>query len=201
MVICLYAFSSLLQTLKPTVAAASCNGNFWYLSGKFPIITLDEFIAIALDATRVVGIYPEIKNPVFINQQVSTTFSLIVIDLLNKYRGFVKTFSFFLYLLQVKWADGKKFEDKIVATLKKYGYKGSYMSQDWLKQPIFIQSFAATSLVHISNMTDSPKVFLIDDVTILTEDTNKVFLFTNTFFFFKNQSKLLIYTYVNADIR
>ena len=71
----------------------------------------------------------------------------------------------------MKWADGKKFEDKIVATLKKYGYKGSYMSKDWLKQPIFIQSFAATSLVYISNMTDSPKVFLIDDVTILTEDT------------------------------
>ncbi|CAF1788857.1 unnamed protein product, partial [Brassica oleracea] len=113
-------------------------------NGKFPIITLDEYIAIALDATRVVGIYPEIKNPVFINQQV-------------------------------KWADGKKFEDKIVATLKKYGYKGSYMSKDWLKQPIFIQSFAATSLVYISNMTDSPKVFLIDDVTILTEDTNKTY--------------------------
>ncbi|CAF2355780.1 unnamed protein product [Brassica napus] len=113
-------------------------------NGKFPIITLDEYIAIALDAPRVVGIYPEIKNPVFINQQV-------------------------------KWADGKKFEDKIVATLKKYGYKGSYMSKDWLKQPIFIQSFAATSLVYISNMTDSPKVFLIDDVTILTEDTNKTY--------------------------
>lgn len=44
------------------------------ISGKFPIITLDEYIAIALDAPRVVGIYPEIKNPVFINQQVSTTF-------------------------------------------------------------------------------------------------------------------------------
>lgn len=74
----------------------------------------------------------------------------------------------------MKWADGKKFEDKFVETLEKYGYKGAYMSEDWLKKPIFIQSFAATSLVHISNKTDSPKVFLIDDVNILTEDTNKV---------------------------
>lgn len=40
-------------------------------NGKFPIITFDEYISIALDAPRVVGIYPEIKNPVFINQQVS----------------------------------------------------------------------------------------------------------------------------------
>lgn len=40
-------------------------------SGKFPIITFEEFIDIALDAPRIVGIYPEIKNPVFINQHVS----------------------------------------------------------------------------------------------------------------------------------
>lgn len=102
----------------------------------------------------------------------------------------------------MKWADGKKFEDKIVATLKKYGYKGSYMSKDWLKQPIFIQSFAATSLVYISNMTDSPKVFLIDDVTILTEDTNKVLSSFLIYVFFRSIIVCLhIYVYVNADIR
>ncbi|KAG6572901.1 Glycerophosphodiester phosphodiesterase GDPD5, partial [Cucurbita argyrosperma subsp. sororia] len=39
-------------------------------NGKFSIITFEDFIAIALDAPRVVGIYPEIKNPVFINQRV-----------------------------------------------------------------------------------------------------------------------------------
>ncbi|XVF49953.1 hypothetical protein PTKIN_Ptkin04bG0057700 [Pterospermum kingtungense] len=111
-------------------------------NGKFSIITFEEFISIALDAPRVVGIYPEIKNPVLINQHV-------------------------------KWADEKRFEDKFVETLKKYGYKGSYMSKDWLKKPIFIQSFAPTSLVYISNLTDSPKTFLIDDVTVLTEDTNQ----------------------------
>ncbi|KAF6165045.1 hypothetical protein GIB67_000629 [Kingdonia uniflora] len=110
--------------------------------GKFSIITFEEFISIALDAERVVGIYPEIKNPVLINQHV-------------------------------KWAGGKKFEDKFVETLKKYGYKGSYLSKDWLNQPVFIQSFAPTSLIYISSLTDLPKIFLIDDVTIPTQDTNQ----------------------------
>ncbi|KAJ9163519.1 hypothetical protein P3X46_023178 [Hevea brasiliensis] len=111
-------------------------------NGKFSIITFEEFISIALDAPRVVGIYPEMKNPVFINQHV-------------------------------KWPGGKRFEDKFVETLKKYGYKGSYMSKDWLKQPVFIQSFAPTSLVYASDLIDSPKIFLIDDVTIPTQDTNQ----------------------------
>ncbi|KAB2073342.1 hypothetical protein ES319_A07G076200v1 [Gossypium barbadense] len=111
-------------------------------NGKFSIITFEEFISIALDAPRVVGIYPEIKNPVLINQHV-------------------------------KWPNGKRFEDKFVETLRKYGYKGSYMSKDWLEKPIFIQSFAPTSLVYISNLTNSPKIFLIDDVTMPTQDTNQ----------------------------
>ncbi|KAG6493911.1 hypothetical protein ZIOFF_048914 [Zingiber officinale] len=113
-------------------------------NGKFSIITFEEFIAIALDANRIVGIYPEIKDPVFINQRV-------------------------------KWANGKKFEDKFVETLQKYGYGGAYMSTEWLKQPVFIQSFAPTSLVYISNLTDSPKIFLIDDFDIRTQDTNQSF--------------------------
>lgn len=74
----------------------------------------------------------------------------------------------------MKWPHGKKFEDVFVETLKKYGYKGSYLSEDWLKQPAFVQSFAPTSLVHISNLTDLPKILLIDDVTIPTQDTNQV---------------------------
>lgn len=59
-------------------------------------------------------------------------------------------------------------------TLKKYGYRGSYLSKDWLKQPAFIQSFAPTSLVYISNQTDLPKLLLIDDITVPTQDTNQV---------------------------
>jgi len=109
---------------------------------KYNIITFDEFILIALYADRVVGIYPEIKSPIFINQYV-------------------------------KWSGGKKFEDKFVETLVKYGYKGEYMSEDWLKKPLFIQSFAPTSLIYISNMTKSPKLLLIDDTTVQTQDTNQ----------------------------
>ena len=75
---------------------------------------------------------------------------------------------------QVKWPGGVRFEDKVVETLKKYGYGGSYLSKKWLKRPLFIQSFAPSSLVYISNLIDSPKVLLIDDVTVLTEDTNQV---------------------------
>jgi len=111
-------------------------------NGKYKIITFEEYILIALYADRIVGIYPEIKNPVFINQHV-------------------------------KWSNGKKFEDKFVETLLRYGYKGAYMSEDWLRQPLFIQSFAPTSLIYVSNMTNSPKVLLIDDTNTPTQDTNQ----------------------------
>ncbi|WVZ59799.1 hypothetical protein U9M48_009897 [Paspalum notatum var. saurae] len=42
---------------------------------EYQIITFDEYILIALDANRVVGIYPEIKNPVFINEHVSHSYT------------------------------------------------------------------------------------------------------------------------------
>jgi glycerophosphoryl diester phosphodiesterase len=74
----------------------------------------------------------------------------------------------------VKWSDGKRFEDKFVETLLRYGYGGEYMSDGWLRQPLFIQSFAPTSLIYVSNMTDSPKLLLIDDTTVPTQDTNQV---------------------------
>lgn len=64
-------------------------------------------------------------------------------------------------------------------TLLKYGYEGQYMSENWLKQPLFIQSFAPTSIVHVSNLIDSPKVFLIDDISVRTQDTNQVLMFCN----------------------
>ncbi|XP_021761482.1 glycerophosphodiester phosphodiesterase GDPD6-like isoform X1 [Chenopodium quinoa] len=114
-------------------------------NGKFPIITFEEYISIALNASRVVGIYPEIKDPIFINKHV-------------------------------KWPNGKKFEDVFVDTLKNYGYSGSYLSKDWLKQPCFIQSFAPSSLVCLSNKTDLPKIFLIGDTAWRTEDTNQTYL-------------------------
>jgi len=111
-------------------------------AGISPIITFEEFINIALNAKRVVGIYPEMKNPAFMNKHV-------------------------------QWADGKKYEDKFIATLKKYGYGGRYMSPEWRAKPVFVQSFAPTALVRAAGLTDSPLVFLIDDVTVRTEDTNQ----------------------------
>ncbi|KAK3127624.1 hypothetical protein QOZ80_7AG0575940 [Eleusine coracana subsp. coracana] len=110
--------------------------------GVSPIITFEEFIDIALNAKRVVGIYPEMKNPVFMNKHV-------------------------------KWADGKKYEDRFIATLKKYGYGGKYLTPAWRAKPVFIQSFAPTSLIRAAELTDSPLVFLVDDVTARTEDTNQ----------------------------
>jgi len=61
-----------------------------------------------------------------------------------------------------------------VETLQKFGFKGSYLSKSWLRQPVFIQSFAPSTLVYIANKTDLPKVLLIDDVDIPTQDTNQV---------------------------
>lgn len=40
-------------------------------AGKYQVATFEEFIEVALDAERVVGIYPEIKSPVFVNRHVS----------------------------------------------------------------------------------------------------------------------------------
>ncbi|BAF12542.1 glycerophosphodiester phosphodiesterase GDPD6 [Oryza sativa Japonica Group] len=131
-----------LEELKSLRVKQRYNFRDQQYNGKYQIITFDEYILIALYADRVVGIYPELKNPIFINEHV-------------------------------KWSDGKKFEDKFVQTLLKYGYKGEYMSEDWLKQPLFIQSFAPSSLIYMSNMTNSPKIFLIDDTTVRTQDTNQ----------------------------
>lgn len=55
------------------------------------------------------------------------------------------------------------------------------MSKEWLKQPAFIQSFAPTSLLYISNQTDLPKILLIDDVNMPTQDTNQVSCFLFNF--------------------
>ncbi|CAN6932346.1 unnamed protein product, partial [Brassica oleracea] len=139
-----FTFDFTLKELKKLRTKQRFSFRNQQYNGKYPIITFEEFITIAQDAPRVVGIYPEIKNPVLMNQHV-------------------------------KWPGGVRFEDKVVETLKKYGYGGSYLSKKWLKRPLFIQSFAPSSLVYISNLIDSPKVLLIDDVTVLTEDTNQTY--------------------------
>ena len=54
-------------------------------AGKFPIITFEEYIDIALDAPSVVGIYPEIKDPIFINKHVSFFLFKLLISPSNTY--------------------------------------------------------------------------------------------------------------------
>ncbi|WVZ59798.1 hypothetical protein U9M48_009896, partial [Paspalum notatum var. saurae] len=80
---------------------------------------------------------------------------------------------------------------KFAETLLKYGYKGEYMSEDWLRQPLFIQCFAPTSLIYISEMTNSPKVFLIDDTAVYTQDTNQVFLIDDTAVYTQDTNQVL----------
>ncbi|XP_024976688.1 glycerophosphodiester phosphodiesterase GDPD6-like [Cynara cardunculus var. scolymus] len=140
----LFIFDFTLEELKTLKAKQRYSFRDQQYNGKFPIITFEEYISIAINAPRVVGIYPEIKNPVLMNQHV-------------------------------KWPKGKIFEDVFVEILKKHGYEGSYLSKEWLKQPCFIQSFAPSSLVHIHNKTDLPKVFLIDNVDVTTQDTNQTY--------------------------
>jgi glycerophosphoryl diester phosphodiesterase len=111
---------------------------------KYQIVTFEEFIEIALKAERVVGIYPEIKSPVFVNEHV-------------------------------KWPDGKTHEDIFVETLLKFGYGGKYLSEEWKEKPLFIQSFAPTSLFHASKLTDSPLILLLDNTTALTQDTKQTY--------------------------
>ncbi|MTV29358.1 glycerophosphodiester phosphodiesterase, partial [Nitriliruptoraceae bacterium ZYF776] len=113
-----FIFDFTLKELKTLRAKQRYSFRDQQYNGKYPIITFEEYIQIAIDAPRVVGIYPEIKNPILMNQHV-------------------------------KWSKGRKFEDVFVETLKKYGYKGSYLSKEWLEKPCFIQSFAPSSLVHI----------------------------------------------------
>lgn len=76
--------------------------------------------------------------------------------------------------LQVKWPDGKTHEDIFVETLLKYGYGGQYLSDEWKEKPLFIQSFAPTSLIKTSKLTDSPLILLLDNATSVTQDTNQV---------------------------
>ncbi|KAL5196510.1 hypothetical protein ABZP36_000022 [Zizania latifolia] len=65
-----------------------------------------------------------------------------------------------VFIMQVKWADWKKSV-----------HVAGVASQ--APRPVFIQSFAPTSLIYAADLIDFPKVFLIDDVTVRTEDTNQ----------------------------
>lgn len=131
-----------------------------------------------------VGIYPEIKSPVFVNRHVSLlathmNFTSLIGVVMHPVFFPLQRFNqnqalIVLPLWQVKWPGGKTHEDIFVETLLKHGYKGKYLSKEWKEQPLFIQSFAPTSLIQASKLTDSPLVLLIDGVDKFTQDTNQV---------------------------
>jgi hypothetical protein len=74
----------------------------------------------------------------------------------------------------VQFPNGQSFEQTFVALLQQYGYQGSYKSADWLRKPVFIQSFATTALQKAAQSTDLPLVFLYDSPSLRTQDTNQV---------------------------
>jgi len=76
--------------------------------------------------------------------------------------------------LQVKWPNSKTHEDIFVETLLKFGYGGKYLSDKWKEKPLFIQSFAPTSLIRTSKLIDSPLILLLDNATSVTQDTKQV---------------------------
>ena len=76
----LFIFHSFLIII---IGMSSCDSLYTFcITGKFPIITFEDYISIALKAARVVGIYPEIKNPVFINKHVSCLLHTLLLGLI-----------------------------------------------------------------------------------------------------------------------
>ena len=61
-----------------------------FYDGQFEIATLEEYILVAQAADRPIGIYPETKDPEWVNsldivKQAGTSFEKIVVDLLHEY--------------------------------------------------------------------------------------------------------------------
>ncbi|GJS36007.1 glycerophosphodiester phosphodiesterase GDPD6-like protein [Tanacetum coccineum] len=66
----LFIFDFTLKELKTLRTKQRFKFRDQQYNGKYPLITFEEYIQIAIDAPRVVGIYPEIKSPVLMNQHV-----------------------------------------------------------------------------------------------------------------------------------
>jgi glycerophosphoryl diester phosphodiesterase len=106
----------------------------------FSIPTFQEYIDLALNAKRVVGIYPETKHPVWHD-------------------------SFKLPALQ-----GRSMTQELLRVLKKNGYGGKIDSKQWLRQPVFIQSFETKNLQQIRPLTNLPLVQLLSGVNSFIPD-------------------------------
>ncbi|KAL6756850.1 glycerophosphoryl diester phosphodiesterase family protein [Haematococcus lacustris] len=121
-----------LPALRPTM-----------YDGHFQVVTLEEYLQIALNAPRTVGIYPENKHPTFHNRRPEVL------------------------------AANTTIQDIMLNMLVKYGYTGPMNSPAWRRQPVFIQSFEQNDLVDLKSKTCIPLIQLLDSPGFVTPDRNK----------------------------
>ncbi|WIA39867.1 hypothetical protein OEZ86_013312 [Tetradesmus obliquus] len=121
-----------VRTLRATQRVSFRNQSY---NSKFNIPTFAEYLDIALQANRPVGVYPETKHPTWHNS------------------------------LPALKAAGTTFEKLVVEVLKAKGYTASapFNSTAWRARPIFLQSFEVNSLRRLSELTPVPTVYLLDD--------------------------------------
>ncbi|KAG2499870.1 hypothetical protein HYH03_002161 [Edaphochlamys debaryana] len=105
-------------------------------NGRYKVASLAEYVGVALSANRSVGIYPETKNPTFVNA-------------LFRSRGA---------------ASNTTLEDVMLAALAAAGHPLPPLgSGAWRRRPVFLQSFEASSLRLLAQRTCAPTVLLLGD--------------------------------------
>ncbi|GIL42946.1 hypothetical protein Vafri_771 [Volvox africanus] len=102
-------------------------------NGRFRIATLADYLEVALSANRSVGIYPETKHPTWTNS-----------------------------LLKLRAAN-TSLEDILLDALTAAGFGAPLDSEAWMRRPIFLQSFEASSLRYLATRTCAPTVLLLGD--------------------------------------
>jgi len=101
-------------------------------NGKFMIPRMDEYLDVALNAKRTVGVYIETKHPTFFNQ------------------------------LPMVVAANTSVEDLLLGALRARGYdlKAQLNSPSWLERPVLIQSFEQVSLKRLHAASCLPLILL-----------------------------------------
>eukprot|EP00775_Hariotina_reticulata_P014298 gene14298-25_t len=102
----------------------------------YQVPTFKEYISLARSANRTVCIYPETKHPKFFNTHPTLRNAGVTID------------------------------DLVMKELREMGYnlQAPINSRDWLRSPVFIQSFEQNNLKYWAQKTRLPVVQLVDDV-------------------------------------
>jgi glycerophosphoryl diester phosphodiesterase len=113
-----------------------------YNDKGFKVITLAEYLEIALAANRTVGTYPETKHPTWHDS------------------------------LKIPACNGTSLTDIFLNVIKAHGYGGAINSPQWLARPIFLQSFEVDNLEYLKTKTDLPLIQLTDDLTVTVPYTN-----------------------------